>query len=120
MRITQLNFAVEWWALFQRSFVRFVAVAVLVCMSPTLTLSQVRLVVDDAESPFEQEERETEEEVLKPRSIGKRRQRLGSNGCTYRLRPVPSIPKAQQSRVFFAGCSGGHRLSNGLIAPLVC
>lgn len=104
---------------FRRVFVPLLGIAAVVCCTAALPIPcAARLVGDETKTPLEQEEeRETQEQTL-VHATG--RQRLKSHQCPRRIHSAPLSTADHQRRPRFIGRGYGHRLSNGLTAPLVC
>lgn len=96
-----------------------VIAAVLFCTTGPLIPGSARLARDESKSPLQQEEeREAEKECREFVAGGQ--QRLKSDRASRREDSTPRTTARNRRLLPCAGCHRGHRLPNGLCAPLVC
>jgi len=107
------------WSPLRRVLCLAIAVAVVVCTAVPAMSRPARLPGEESKSPIEEEkEREAEEES---QGIRSHRQRVKSASETRRLASTSwaATSAVPHRRRTWSSHQGGHRLSNGLLAPLL-
>jgi hypothetical protein len=94
--------------------------AMVFCTAAPMLVDSPRFSGNETNSPFEQEEeRESAEESSEVYTAGRKLLRWKSDQCTRQGVSAQFALSGNRRRHCFAGCFDGHRLANGLTAPLV-